>query len=110
LNEEGNYMLKQEPSKVCEAFNSIWESLDDPNSLTQTKLLELNDIVEKVVHATIIGAESRFCLTEKKLFGRIPAVSEPGDLICIFAGANVPFVIRPSSDIHLPSEEGSEKR
>ncbi|GES64630.1 hypothetical protein ATEIFO6365_0009011900 [Aspergillus terreus] len=40
----------------------------------------------------------RFCATEKGRLGWAPEAAQEGDLICIFHGAKVPYVIRPCED------------
>jgi hypothetical protein len=40
-------------------------------------------------------AERRTCITEKGYFGSIPGEAEEGDLIAIFFGLRIPFVLRP---------------
>lgn len=40
----------------------------------------------------------RFCSTTEGRLGWVPDCAEPGDLICIFDGAAVPYVIRPRAD------------
>jgi hypothetical protein len=40
----------------------------------------------------------RFCATEKGRFGWAPERAREGDLICIFHGAKVPYVLRPCGD------------
>ncbi|PWY91506.1 hypothetical protein BO94DRAFT_462372 [Aspergillus sclerotioniger CBS 115572] len=45
----------------------------------------------------------RFCSTTEGRLGWVPDRARPGDLICIFDGATVPYVIRPRT------EEGSGK-
>jgi hypothetical protein len=37
----------------------------------------------------------RFCITENQYVGVLPNTAEDGDLIAVFLGANLPFVIRP---------------
>ncbi|KAH7127868.1 heterokaryon incompatibility protein-domain-containing protein [Dactylonectria estremocensis] len=37
-----------------------------------------------------------FCVTENGRFARVPMNSQPGDCICVLAGGEVPFVIRPT--------------
>ena len=49
--------------------------------------------------STIYGNTQR-----KGHFGLVPAYTEPGDAICVFAGACVPFVIRPLYHVHLSAE------
>ena len=45
----------------------------------------------------------RFCSTTEGRLGWVPRRAKPGDLICVFDGADMPFVIRPRN------EEGSRK-
>lgn len=40
----------------------------------------------------------RFCATEKGRLGWAPEAAQEGDLICIFHGAKVPYVLRPCED------------
>jgi hypothetical protein len=40
----------------------------------------------------------RFCATEKGRLGWAPEAAQEGDLICIFHGAKVPYVMRPCED------------
>jgi hypothetical protein len=51
------------------------------------------------------GTRRRFCTTEKGYFGLAPVDSRVGDVVCIFMGAQVPFVIRScGSDYQLVGE------
>ncbi|KAE9362704.1 hypothetical protein N431DRAFT_551181 [Stipitochalara longipes BDJ] len=38
--------------------------------------------------------DRRFCITKKGYMGFVPRKTEVGDLVCIFAGAKTPFIIR----------------
>jgi hypothetical protein len=40
----------------------------------------------------------RFCSTADDHFGSLPHQAQAGDVICIFYGGNVPYVLRPCSD------------
>jgi hypothetical protein len=40
-------------------------------------------------------AERRTCITGERYFGTIPGEAEEGDLIAIFFGLRIPFVLRP---------------
>ncbi|PVH73632.1 HET-domain-containing protein [Cadophora sp. DSE1049] len=40
----------------------------------------------------------RLCATQNGLFGLVPLSTQVGDTVCLFHGAAMPFVIRPSAD------------
>jgi hypothetical protein len=44
--------------------------------------------------AQIFSIGRNVCVTARGYMGRVPHGSASGDIICIFEGANVPFVIR----------------
>jgi hypothetical protein len=44
------------------------------------------------------GFPRNFCITEKGLMGMVPKHSKIGDVICLIYGAQVPFVLRTSSE------------
>lgn len=44
----------------------------------------------------------RFCLTAEGRLGFVPDCARPGDLICVFDGADVPHVIRPRAKQYPP--------
>ncbi|KAJ5618738.1 hypothetical protein N7528_006849 [Penicillium herquei] len=46
----------------------------------------------------------RFCSTAEGRLGWVPNCAKPGDLICVFDGVTVPFVIRPRIEVTVPKE------
>jgi len=48
------------------------------------------------VALTLSAAGRRFCVTEKGDVGLVPKYTNVGDLVCVFAGLDVPFIVRPS--------------
>ncbi|KAK5936637.1 hypothetical protein PMZ80_011102 [Knufia obscura] len=40
----------------------------------------------------------RFCVTSGNRYAAVPAGTQPGDVICVFLGATVPYVLRPQTD------------
>ena len=78
---------------------------------TRDLLLHLDDIecgkkkVEDVANSDTIDAYlnvmnntipyRRLCVTEGHYLGWLPEAGAVGDLVCIFAGAEVPFLLRP---------------
>lgn len=67
--------------------------------LTVTDRTEVNP--RKVVlrrmmeHRLSSFVQRRFCSTTRGRLGWVPIMAKPGDLICTFHGAPVPFVLRP---------------
>ncbi|KAH9484582.1 Heterokaryon incompatibility protein 6, OR allele [Psilocybe cubensis] len=43
----------------------------------------------------IVSSERSFIITERGFLGMAPDNSKPGDVVCIFQGGEVPFVLRP---------------
>lgn len=44
------------------------------------------------------SANRRFCATSKGYLGWLCDAGEAGDIVCIFAGANIPYFLRPDND------------
>jgi hypothetical protein len=42
----------------------------------------------------------KFCHTEKGYFGQVPRDTAPGDLVCIFSGGGVPFIVRKQNETY----------
>ena len=40
----------------------------------------------------------RLCITKRRCLGLVPAYAVPGDIICVFGGSHVPFVLRPAGE------------
>ena len=51
------------------------------------------------------GSKRRFCVTEKGYIGMVPHLSQVGDIVCVFFGAKVPFIVRNAD---LSNREGGE--
>ncbi len=47
----------------------------------------------------------KFCVTEKGYIGLVPPATETGDRVCVFSGAQVPFLIR-----HIASSDETSER
>ncbi|KAK4033624.1 heterokaryon incompatibility protein-domain-containing protein [Parachaetomium inaequale] len=43
-------------------------------------------------------ANTRFCFTQKSRLGWVPRSAKPGDVVCVFDGGEVPFVLRPKKE------------
>ncbi|KAI3328818.1 hypothetical protein F4824DRAFT_482312 [Ustulina deusta] len=37
----------------------------------------------------------KFCVTASGHIGWVPLESQPGDVVCVFEGSNLPYVLRP---------------
>lgn len=48
----------------------------------------------------VTALNRRFCATSKRYLGWIPASASTNDIICIFKGGPVPYVLRPVDDDH----------
>ncbi|KAF2642492.1 HET-domain-containing protein [Massarina eburnea CBS 473.64] len=60
------------------------------------KDMELNSTMDKYwLDVTL----RRFCSTSEGRLGWAPSRAEPGDIVCIFDGADVPYVIRPKTAV-----------
>ncbi|RDW60553.1 hypothetical protein BP6252_11936 [Coleophoma cylindrospora] len=64
--------------------------------ISQSKGLE-NDI-SFYNQARGVCINRSFVVTEKGFYGLAPLLTRPGDLSCVLAGVDVPFVLRPLSD------------
>ncbi|CAH0051115.1 unnamed protein product [Clonostachys solani] len=69
--EKGNFGLEDKSSKMSPALRNVGENVRN-------------------------FAMSLFCVTGNGRFGRIPPTSRAGDLVCVFVGAETPFIIRPT--------------
>jgi hypothetical protein len=47
------------------------------------------------------AAGRKLCISNKGYFGWVPGASSPGDIVCIFKGAEVPYVLRPRPGGHF---------
>lgn len=108
--EEGECELSQDINKARETLTSIWETAQEVEDFTRPGFIGFERTKEELEHTIKMGLGGRFCLTQKEYFGRIPGISEPGDLICIFAGTRTPFVIRPTSYEGFPDAKKIDKQ
>jgi hypothetical protein len=87
------------PSNFGEHFSryiKIFEHDTDQSDITSVWALENIIDTRHVDIPLVVGAGSRrFCCTENGRLGCMPNRAEVGDMICIFLGAGVPYVIRP---------------
>jgi hypothetical protein len=56
---------------------------------------EAKDLYQYTNALIFAVAGRRFCSTGKRYLGWVPRAAVAGDIICIFAGGEVPFIIRP---------------
>jgi hypothetical protein len=57
---------------------------------------EAGQLYNKALNSVVAG--KRFCRTDKRYLGWTNAASQIGDIICIFLGAEVPYVLRPDGE------------
>ncbi|KAK7749993.1 hypothetical protein SLS62_008102 [Diatrype stigma] len=72
--------------------------------MTATDRAEVNPrhnvLRRMMVHRLSSFYQRRFCSTTGGRLGWVPITAKPGDIICIFHGAPVPFVLRPKMKEH----------
>lgn len=78
-------------------FGASNASFNDIPGLTEQELREL-EMIRKMNVILAPFFQRRFCATSGKRLGWVPLMARPGDLICIFDGAEVPFVLRPLAE------------
>lgn len=66
------------------------------NSLSTTS--KTNSIIQQSEKTSQAALNRWFGQTKEKRLGWMPLFAQPGDLICVFDGAQVPSVLRPSHD------------
>jgi Heterokaryon incompatibility protein (HET) len=66
---------------------TVFETEDDDHYSKYTRHIE---------QSLAIAGYRRFCSTEAGRMGMVPSRAEDGDQICIFLGAEVPYVLRPT--------------
>ena len=95
------------PSSFGEEYLKVREYLDvlDMYNYDTVKLATLPEIAELetyvndslFVDAWFLAAHHRhFCSTKKEGIGLVPGAALQGDLIAVFLGAHIPFVLRPT--------------
>ncbi|TVY80786.1 Heterokaryon incompatibility protein 6 OR allele [Lachnellula suecica] len=57
---------------------------------------EAGKLYHKAIDVAIFG--KKFCRTEKRYLGWVGAEAQPGDIVCIFLGASVPYVLRSENN------------
>jgi hypothetical protein len=45
--------------------------------------------------------DRRFLITEAGLMGMAPPHVQPGDIICVFPGTQIPFLLRPVDEFYI---------
>ena len=81
----------------------IAESDRDPRPLEE-KMASCSRFT-KLIGPVVTGRA--FAVTEKGYIGLVPSGAMPGDLLCLFFGASVPFVLRPRADCRDGASSGT---
>jgi Heterokaryon incompatibility protein (HET) len=55
-------------------------------------------IVENCLRYNFFRPTTRPIMTQKRLLGLAPALTEKGDVVCVIHGAKAPFILRPAGD------------
>jgi len=76
--------IKPEDIKASDVINVTPQS--------KSTIKEYSSLMEKNL------ANRRFCATSKGYLGWLCDAGEAGDIVCIFAGSNVPYLLRPDDD------------
>lgn len=67
------------------------------------------EIIEEVIHFDALfrtaSGEYRFFVSAGGHFGLAPVGSQPGDLVCIFAGVRIPYIDRPKEVVGISGDE-----
>jgi hypothetical protein len=94
----GGFHLEDDETTSSEVYNY----LDDYRNFLQYAQNPTESYSERIINYfnLVINtiARRRFFITEKGSLGLGPAATEKGDVVAIFFGASVPFVLRPSGE------------
>ena len=52
-------------------------------------------------HSGRVALYNRFCVSRQDFIGLVPERAMPGDKICIFKGARVPFLLRQNAKVGI---------
>ncbi|KAJ5611778.1 hypothetical protein N7528_008883 [Penicillium herquei] len=66
--------------------------LGAPRVATGHSEMAMRELMWEIEGVTLV---KRFCSTTKGRLGWVPRRARPGDLVCVFDGADMPYVIRP---------------
>ena len=91
----------QEIGRRYELFRSVCKALRAGEFVPKMKELQedkekwksLQDVIDRLRKSTC-----PFVVTDGKHMGAVVAGAQVGDLVCVFPGAEVPYVLRPSKD------------
>lgn len=101
-------------TKYCALIYRAWEQKTPLEQLegvpdhrkTRDELREW-ELRHKVEFVLSPFSMRRFCSTSRSRLGWVPLPARPGDLVCIFDGAPLPFVLRPKAKRGLATRERS---
>lgn len=71
----------------------------------QGKTVRVEDVVKlaqsenSLISSLMNTFDKRLCITARGYLGVVPPLSRKGDLVCVFAGGNVPCIVRQCSNI-----------
>ncbi|CAG9990592.1 unnamed protein product [Clonostachys byssicola] len=77
-------------------MEQIFDDVEKGNFELDTKSPKISTYLSNLGEIVRSFAMPLFCVTRNGRFGRIPHTSRAGDLVCILAGAETPFIIRPT--------------
>lgn len=78
-------------STVCSPNQYLQGTVSVVERVASSKNYALN-----CVHVTTVTASKRrFCTTKNSRFGCVPTTAKGGDVICVFYGSGVPYILRP---------------
>ncbi|CAI6085741.1 unnamed protein product [Clonostachys chloroleuca] len=83
-------------SKFPQYMERIFDDVEKGNFDLEIKSSKMPPDLTNLGETVRSFAISLFCVTGNGRFGRIPHTSRAGDVVCVFVGAETPFIIRPT--------------
>jgi hypothetical protein len=85
-------------SQCCAVLDSIGSTSSSPSVFVEQRLASGDDGVRGFNTAfRVVSMNRRFAVTDKGYIGWVPADARKGDIVALFPGGNVPYVLRPVS-------------